>query len=139
MKLISHRGNLNGPIKEKENHPDYILRALNNGFEAEIDVWYRDGEFWLGHDNPQYKTNVQFLKDERLWCHAKELSSLEVMLQNNLHCFWHQNDDFTLTSRGFIWTFPGKPICSKSVLVEKEKTNLKVDCYGVCTDYAVEV
>ena len=138
MKLISHRGNLNGPIKEKENHPDYILKALNSGFEVEIDVWHRDGEFWLGHDTPQYKTNIEFLKDNRLWCHAKELSSLEVMLRASVHCFWHQDDDFTLTSKGFIWTFPGQPVCSRSVLVSLEKNNLKPDCYGLCTDYVVE-
>ena len=54
MKLISHRGNLNGPNKEHENHPDYIWEALQAGYEVEIDVWWVDGKFKLGHDEPQY-------------------------------------------------------------------------------------
>ena len=37
MKFISHRGNLNGPIEEYENHPEYILEALKKGFNVEID------------------------------------------------------------------------------------------------------
>jgi len=28
MKLIAHRGNINGPNPEKENHPDYINTAI---------------------------------------------------------------------------------------------------------------
>ena len=26
----------------------------------------------------------------------------------SLNYFWHQTDDFTLTSHGYIWTYPGK-------------------------------
>ena len=60
MKLISHRGNLNGPNKERENHPDYIWEALQAGYEVEIDVWWVDGKFKLGHDEPQYDFPFQF-------------------------------------------------------------------------------
>jgi hypothetical protein len=52
MILISHRGNLNGPNPERENHPDYIWEALRAGFEVEIDVWWVEGKFKLGHDEP---------------------------------------------------------------------------------------
>ena len=38
MKFISHRGNLDGPMKEFENHPDYINDAIKKGFDVEIDV-----------------------------------------------------------------------------------------------------
>jgi hypothetical protein len=54
MILISHRGNLNGPNPERENHPDYIWEALRAGYEVEIDVWWVEGKFKLGHDEPQY-------------------------------------------------------------------------------------
>jgi len=38
MKLISHRGNLFGPNPTNENNPDYILNAIELGYDVEIDV-----------------------------------------------------------------------------------------------------
>ena len=32
--LISHRGNLNGKNVDFENHPDYIMAAINKGFDV---------------------------------------------------------------------------------------------------------
>ena len=52
MKLIAHRGLMNGPDKEKENTPKQIELALKEGFDAEIDLWWSNGRFWLGHDGP---------------------------------------------------------------------------------------
>jgi hypothetical protein len=56
------------------------------------------------------------------------------MLDNNIHCFWHQKDDFTITSQGFIWTYPGKPVCKNSIFLEianhfdlQKKNNLFID------------
>ena len=99
MILISHRGNLNGK-SNTENRPGYIHKALWQGFDVEIDVWYVDGEFWLGHDIPHYKIEENFLENPRLWCHAKSIDTLYKMTSNSLiHCFWHQEDDVTLTSR----------------------------------------
>ena len=40
MKLISHRGNLSGPIPESENNPSYITNAINKGFDVEVDFWF---------------------------------------------------------------------------------------------------
>jgi hypothetical protein len=51
MILISHRGNINGKQPDKENHPLYIFEAIKQGFQVEIDVWFIDGKFKLGHDN----------------------------------------------------------------------------------------
>ena len=64
MRFISHRGNLYGPDLEREKHPDYITEALNLGYDVEIDVWLLNGVYWLGHDEPQYKTNLEFLKND---------------------------------------------------------------------------
>ncbi len=36
--IISHRGNLDGPIPERENSPDYIDQAIKWGFVVEIDI-----------------------------------------------------------------------------------------------------
>ena len=43
MILISHRGNIDGKIVERENHPDYIDKAISEEFDVEIDVWMIEG------------------------------------------------------------------------------------------------
>ena len=37
MRLIAHRGNINGRNKKRENEIEYILEALNLGYDVEID------------------------------------------------------------------------------------------------------
>jgi hypothetical protein len=140
MILISHRGNIDGPNLEKENDPEYILNALTLGFNVEIDVWYRHDRFYLGHDYPKYEINEDFLENDKLWCHAKDINSLFRMLFNKkINCFWHQTDDFTITSKGFIWTYPNKELTSNSICVLPEKNNKTINdlmnCYGVCSDF----
>ena len=139
MIVISHRGNISGPDKKNENHPDQIKKAHNLGFDVEIDVWWDSGKFILGHDNPEYEIPESFLKEQYLWCHAKNIDALNKMITLGAHCFWHQEDDFTLTSRGYIWTYPRKILTKKSICVmpelskyRKEEFNL---AFGVCTDF----
>jgi len=54
MIKISHRGNINGRIEEAENRPDYIEDTLRLGYDVEVDVWFLDGKFYLGHDEALY-------------------------------------------------------------------------------------
>ena len=46
MILISHRGNLSGINKESENNPNYIKKAMDSGFDVEVDIWFKKGEFF---------------------------------------------------------------------------------------------
>jgi len=134
MILISHRGNLNGK-SDKENSPDYIEEALDQGFDVEVDVWYIDNEFWLGHDNPQYLVEEKYLENPKFWCHAKNIEGLYKMLNNNnIHCFFHQEDDVTLTSDGYMWTHPGKKLTDNSIAV-LPKANPDVKVAGICSDF----
>ena len=141
MKFISHRGNLTGPNPERENHPSYILEATANGFEVEIDLWYENGKLILGHDEPQYEVSKDMIESYNFYIHAKNLEALHHLINKyeHLHFFWHEEDDFTLTSRNFIWTFPEKNVTNSSVIVcttEEEVKRYKVlDCYGICTEY----
>jgi hypothetical protein len=57
MILVSHRGNISGPNKERENSPQYIQEALDLKYDVEVDVWVND-EIWLGHDNQFEILNV---------------------------------------------------------------------------------
>lgn len=141
--IISHRGNLNGPNPEMENNPDYILKAIYEGFHAEIDVWSIDNKLFLGHDSPQYEISLEFLEKNifNLWCHAKDIKSLDRLLNiKNINCFFHDQDDCTLTSKGYIWTYPNSSlyISDQSIAVMPERVNNWYihDAFGICTDYA---
>ena len=50
--------------------------------------------------------------------------------------FWHQMT-ITLTSNGYIWTYPGKKLSKKSICVlpETKKTKIKNFISGICSDY----
>lgn len=135
---ISHRGNTSGPNKERENSPSYISEALQK-YDVEIDVWFIDGEFFLGHDKPTYPIHISFLRNPKLWCHAKNLQALTRMLKNSsIHCFWHQSDDLALTSQNYLWTYPGKELAKTNaiaVLPEIAK-GWDIDrAVGICSDF----
>ena len=145
MRFISHRGNLYGKVNDKENNPSYIFEALNLGYEVEIDVWFTNKNVYLGHDKPEHQVNLDFLQNNKLWCHAKNYEAFELMLDNkNIHCFWHQNDDYTLTSKGIIWAYPGNGNFKNAidVMPEMHIDNLKFyrpSCLGVCSDYIANI
>ena len=136
--LISHRGNINGRNISLENNPDYIRDALHLGYNVEIDVWYNNG-FWLGHDGPLYPIGTSFLVNKKLWCHAKNIEALLMMkMEDNIHYFWHQEDDITLTSQGHIWAHSNKQPIKNSIAVlpEIHQDDLSV-CKGICSDYII--
>jgi len=136
MKIISHRGNLNGPNPIIENSISAINIALNKGFDVEIDVWFKNNKWYLGHDKPLYQVEESFLQNHKLWCHAKNLNALDLLLKNKkIHCFWHQNDDFTLTSKNYIWTYPNKKTVNNSIIVLIKKQKIAKNIFGICTDY----
>ena len=136
--LIAHRGNTNGKNPEKENTVAYIEEALKQGYHCEVDVCKWDGEhFYLGHDEPQEKVTMQWLRDHQLWCHAKTYNALEGMLSNAIHCFYHHRDKYTITSQGWIWAFPGEPVGKYTIAVHPEQLSPEQleTCSGVCSDY----
>jgi len=144
--LISHRGNLNGPNPERENSISYIEEAINLGYEVEIDLWLIGNTLFLGHDNPQYEVSLDWIKDRSylLWVHCKNIESIEYLNRidaGRINYFWHQNDDVTLTSLGFIWAYPGKQPIFRSIAVLPELNDFAdLDfCYGVCSDYVKKI
>ena len=120
MKLIAHRGLFNGPDLLLENKPEQIELAIKLGFDVEVDVWYINNALYLGHDYPAYEIPLEFLQRKEIWAHAKDLPALQYMLDNNVHCFWHEVDQRTLTSKGYIWTYPEEETLSRSVLVVQD-------------------
>lgn len=140
MILISHRGNINGRIEDAENRPDYIDDTIRLGYEVEVDVWVIEGTFHLGHDEPQYAVSLNWLyqRKNKLWIHCKNIEAVEWF--NNLlgtyNYFWHQEDTVTLTSKNYIWAYPGKQPIKNSIAVMPELYDDNIDeCIGICSDF----
>jgi len=139
MKHIAHRGNIHGPSKE-ENKPDYIRETLNSGYDVEVDVWYVNDGYFLGHDEPRYEVDEEFLLQDGLWLHSKNIDALGK-LHKKTNTFFHNIDDAVLTSLGYIWIFPNKQIThfsDKCVIVIQNNSEYNIDqiknCYAVCSD-----
>lgn len=141
MKIISHRGNITEVKTETENNPKQILKVLNLGFDVEIDVWYVNGNYFLGHDRPQYEINKPFLLSKSLWIHAKNIDALHK-LHKSTNCFYHNTDDAVLTSHNFIWVYPGKPLVKNCISLLFNNTIYPFaelnKCYAICTDNIVK-
>lgn len=136
MKYISHRGNIDGSNPADENHPAYIQHALDFGFDVEVDVWWYDDALYLGHDEPQYPVPHTFTVIPNIWYHCKTVEALQVLLTLKKHCFWHDSDDHTITSHGYIWTYPGSKLVDRSIAVLPEVTynGTLSRCSGICSD-----
>jgi hypothetical protein len=139
MLLISHRGNIDGPNIEKENHPDYILNAFKRGFKVEIDVWFVNGKWCLGHDRPIYENvRYDFLLNSSYWLHAKNGDAFYKLVNDpDINAFYHTTEKWVLTTQKFIWTYPGETLYPKSICVLPElgyNGDLS-NCVGICSDY----
>ena len=137
MIFISHRGNIGGINIAGENSEESILEAINQGYECEIDVWYKNGEYFLGHETPQFITSINFLKKDKLWIHCKNIEAL-YQIHNLSKCFFHNGDDVVLTSNNFLWTYVGKLLTPDSICVLPELSKYSLEhlknCYAICSD-----
>ena len=79
MFLISHRGNIDGKRPEYENKPSYIINALEKGYDVEVDVWGVAGDLFLGHDRPEHRVSVEFLSNQGIWSHCKNIEALSLL------------------------------------------------------------
>jgi hypothetical protein len=140
MILISHRGNINGPIPEVENKPEYIEDTIRLGYDVEIDVWVIENKIYLGHDTPQYLVDKMwlYLYKNSLWLHCKNVEAVSYFSSDlkSFNYFWHENDTVTLTSKKYIWAYPGKQPIKTSIAVMPEINNDNInECIGICSDY----
>jgi hypothetical protein len=138
MILISHRGNLNGKNLSEENKPEYIDLAILEGFDVEVDLWVVSDQIFLGHDSPEIEIDSFWLEErkEKLWIHAKNSAALEFLSKTDFHYFVHDLDLATITSKGYIWVFPGNQPIKKSIAVLPELYDDPISqCSGICSDF----
>jgi len=148
MIIIAHRGNLHGISPSRENEPDCIEEAIRAGFHVEIDLRVYptiDGgyRYCLGHDEPRYDVTHEWLKNDKLFIHCKNVEALLYCnYYGHKHYFSHDKDDVTLTSSGYFWTYPDNRIqlTRQSIPVVYHRRDpiwdyrALIRCAGVCTD-----
>jgi glycerophosphoryl diester phosphodiesterase len=149
MILISHRGNLNGRIPERENSLEYIDEAIDMGFYVEIDVRTKENDLYLGHDEPQYLVTLDWLNErsEFLYIHVKDFKSLDALIMyNNLKIFFHTLEEHVIINNTKVfWSHDIKNISEKSIIpllsLDEIKLNshLKNNVFGICSDYIIKL
>jgi len=144
--LISHRGNTEGMVPDRENSPEYVKEALEKGFYVVADVWLVGTQHLaLGTNHPQYPVTAEFLKENNIICRAKTVQTLYLLLQCGAHCFMYGKDDYVMTNGGLVWTAPGKIITPRSVFTMPEwvvpdiTSIMNVKCSGICSDRIQEI
>jgi hypothetical protein len=143
MLIISHRANIDGPDASIENKPEAIEFLINKKVSVEVDLRIYNDSPYFGHDEAQYKTSLDFLKENEgwLWVHCKDREAFAFALQHNFNCFWHNIDDYTITNHGYVWAYPGKEsvgqmsIAVMPELFWKKEEVMSKNFFGVCTDY----
>ena len=120
MLIISHRGNIRGSSPNTENTTYAIEQAIGMGFDCEIDVWYQEDSFWLGHDKAENKVSVDFFTKHscHLWIHCKNIEAL-IQLKDRFNCFFHDKDSYTLTSKGYIWGNIGSSMTKETIRLKR--------------------
>ena len=143
MKIISHRGFCDGIDKSIENKPSEIESRISEGFDVEVDLWVKNSKLWLGHDEGTYEVDIDWLLklSNFLWIHCKSSESLNFLSRfQKLNYFFHDSDQYTITSKGFIWCYPGTDVIDNSVYLFPEKFSLssstiKEHNLSICTDF----
>ena len=146
---ILHRGLSDGPSVELENNYENLLVRIGEGWQVEVDVWFEDGRWFLGHDYEVAKRRE--ISDSELealssgsWFHCKNVAALGEMSRLSQgrpgwRFFSHDRDEAVLTSTGQIWCYPGVSCDYNSIAVLPERCEQwslgKSGLVGVCSDY----
>lgn len=110
------------------------------GYDVELDLWCVDGAFYLGHDEPKFEVTLDWIvsRKERAWVHCKNLRAVDQIFGSDINWFSHQDDDFAITSEGYLWCYPGKVMRSAPfVLLDfgSRAPQIRKNVVGVCADY----
>ena len=148
MKLISHRGNVNGVLSNSENTFKYIEDAITMNYDVEIDVWYCNDLLFLGHDNPELEVGLDWLLKlhKNLFVHTKNIDAFNLLRQKSdkIKIFFHESERHVpIINSDLIWTHDLTdvrinsiiPLLSQKDLYMNLIDNMKVIPNGVCSDF----
>jgi len=143
MILISHRGNLDMILPDRENSPSYIDEAIAQGYDVELDVRLIGDKLYLGHDGPEYETTLKWLLQRKahIWVHTKNFAALNFLIDKKLRTFYHQKENHTIINNcNLIWSHELSEASERSIipLISKEdisKQPVPQHVYGICSDF----
>jgi len=144
MKLISHRGNTNAIIPDSENKKEYIDNAIRLGYDVEVDIWMVDNMLFLGHDEPQYEVELNWLMERKtsLWIHTKNFQALNYLIDKGVRIFYHQQEEQTIINNcNVIWSHDLDNTSDKSIIPLLSLESLRNNhqqykhVYGICSDF----
>ena len=123
-----------------ENVPEYLMFALYEGYDVEVDIWWVKGDFWLGHNGPDYELKPEWfaLRPERVWYHCKNAKALIKLQQMGVPCFGHREDSYVMTSNGYVWMHPQAMLVDGAIICLPEQSKYKKDLSrmaGICSDH----
>ena len=90
--LISNCGNTSGSIPSLENDPEYVLRAVKEGFNCKVDIWFgRKSEddleqFYTGTNGLEFPVNSDFLSTTGLWLRPMNMIAWDMAGRFWSHC-----------------------------------------------------
>jgi glycerophosphoryl diester phosphodiesterase len=150
--VISHRGNINGPDPLNENKIESIVLCIEKySLNVEIDIHVKQDDIYLTHDDivcnslTDEEKKILIRYKDYLWIHCKNIEAISFMSKfyPEFNYFGHSNDDFVLTSKGYIFTKPSKAmgsniICVMPEMVENITNDIIYSCKGILTDYPLK-
>lgn len=143
---IAHRGLVDGPNPALENRRGKIEGlVVEEGKVCEVDVWFLQGEYWLGHDGPMEHVDFSWLlkHKDRLLIHTKNVEAFSsfTFLRSHggydFHFFYHGTEDVVFTSRGIVIPYPGIDVYPGWIHMMPESA-LPKNNYGpvaICSDF----
>ena len=140
MIYIAHRGNLYGPEPDSENQISYLRRGLIAGFMVESDIRFVDGRWWTGHDEPIDEVPKEMMTNQQILWHAKTMETAAAIIADDflrrlMHWFWHDDDHFAMTSKGWLLSHAAhQPVkgCIQVCLTNDEPAS---GVSGICSDF----
>lgn len=118
--IISHLGNIDGRIPERENTLPYIKEALAAGWHVCVDVLYTNGNFVLPCEKAFYPIPPSLLSNCRVWARTYDPETIDALCTIKAHCVIATESPVTLTSEQFIWTLPPLQLAGRAIAVFPE-------------------
>lgn len=136
--IISHLGNLDGRVPEKENQLKYLQAALDAGYHVCAEVVFQNGAFLLPTVKGLQHVPPAFFSKQRVWSRCHDADTLDALCNIGAHAFIASQAELTLTSHQFIWTLPPRELAARSIAAYPELADKNwLDLYepaGLCSN-----
>ena len=122
-KIIAHRSRL--LTEGDENTINGLYECLSAGFSAEIDVHYKNGRLYVGHDKGECPVKQSEIDMPNVYVHLKTPSSPDFKYADS---FFIESDPISFTRNGRKWLNVGTVLNEpQAVLCSNELMDIPID------------